>query len=67
MRRDGRQMVSTGFQAEPELMAAVDSVAKREGCSRADAMRKLMRLGLERYEHRERIVNALETAQAAAV
>lgn len=65
MRRDGRQMVSTGFQAEPELMASIDSVAKREGCSRADAMRKLLRLGLDRYEHRERIVDALESAQQA--
>lgn len=63
MQRTGRLMLSTAFQAEAGLIREIDAVAEKEGGSRSDAIRKLLRLGLDRYEHRERIVNALESAQ----
>jgi metal-responsive CopG/Arc/MetJ family transcriptional regulator len=67
MERDGRRMLSTAFQADHELIRSLDEVARREGGSRSDAIRKLLILGIERYEQRERMMNALEDAQKVAV
>lgn len=63
MERDGRILLSIGTQIGRDMVAEIDAVAQKEGGSRSDAIRKLLRLGLDRYEHRERIVNALESAQ----
>ena len=61
MEREGRTGLQVAFQEEPGIIAAVDEIAGREGISRAAALRKLIRLGLERYARRERIVAAIET------
>jgi metal-responsive CopG/Arc/MetJ family transcriptional regulator len=60
-------MLSSAFQADAEMIRALDDVARKEGGSRSDAIRKLLKLGLERYEQRERIVTAIEDAQKVAV
>jgi metal-responsive CopG/Arc/MetJ family transcriptional regulator len=60
-------MLSSAFQADAEMIHALDDVARKEGGSRSDAIRKLLKLGLERYEQRERIVTAIEEAHQVAV
>lgn len=67
MEREGRLLLSTAFQASVEMVKKLDEIAAAEGGSRADAIRKLLKLGIERYEQRERIVTALEDAQQVAV
>lgn len=64
MEREGRQLLSLAFQEERSVVEAVDEIATREGLSRASVLRKLIRLGMERYTRRERIVDAIEEGVA---
>lgn len=67
MEHPNRLLLSVAFQADRDLVTALDNVAQQEGGSRSDAIRKLLRLGLDRYQRRERIVDALEAVQEVAV
>jgi hypothetical protein len=62
MERAGRRLLGLAFQADREMVEAVDAIATDEGISRADALRKLIRLGLQLHRRRERVVEAMEEA-----
>ncbi len=60
MEKPGRKLLHISIQMPRDLLAAVDDVATDEGVSRSDAIRKLLKIGLEGHKKRERVVQALE-------
>jgi hypothetical protein len=59
MERPGRRMLSVAYQETREIVDTIDDIAKEEGLSRADVLRRLIRLGLELHQRR---VDAIEAA-----
>lgn len=64
MQRAGRRKLDLSVQEEPDVVRQIDAIARTEGISRSAVIRKVIRLGLDRYTKRERIVNAVEEGAA---
>lgn len=57
-RRRGR-FVTTSVTLEPDMVAKLDDLAYPRGLSRSDFVRELLILGLDRYEHQQRVLAAV--------
>lgn len=66
LEREGRQLLSLSIQEEREFLETLDNLAQAEGVSRAEVIRKLLRLGLRQW--RLTFKRAMETeVEAVAV